>query len=41
MKKTKYTKSGRVNKLTLKGQSRTSAQKRASSLRKGKKIRYV
>jgi len=37
----KYTKSGKTNKSTLKGQSRTPAQKRASSKRKGKKIRYV
>ena len=37
----KYTKSGKVNKSTIKGQSRTQAQKKASSARKGKKIRYV
>jgi len=41
MKKTKYTKSGRINKSTLKGGSRTAAQKRASSKRKGKRIRFV
>jgi len=37
----KYTKSGKVNKSTRKGASRTQAQKRASNARKGKKIRYV
>ena len=37
----KYTKSGKVNKSPRKGQSRTPAQMKASSARKGKKIRYV
>ena len=41
MKKTKYTKSGRINKSTLKGNSRTAAQKRSSAKRKGKRIRFV
>lgn len=37
----RYTKSGKLNKSYAKGQSRTAAQKKASSKRKGKKIRYV
>ena len=39
-KKSMYTKSGRQNKTTLKGASRTTAQKKASRSRVGKKLRY-
>ena len=38
-KRSLYTKSGRQNKTTLKGSSRTTAQKKASRARVGKKLR--
>tara|TARA_R100000951_G_scaffold113410_2_gene115359 strand:- start:222 stop:341 length:120 start_codon:yes stop_codon:yes gene_type:complete len=38
---TKYTKSGKAKKTTLKGNNRTAAQKKASNKRKGRKIKYV
>ena len=37
---TKWTKGGRVNKSTLKGEFRTTAQKRASRSRVGKKLKW-
>ena len=37
----KYRSNGKMNKSYAKGSARTSAQKKASAKRKGKKIRYV
>jgi len=36
-----WTKSGKTNKATLKGNNRTAAQKKASNKRKGRKVKYV